>query len=88
MAMRIVPSVYMDDTQLPACNIQEVLAYYLEDLPSASSFDTELHLWRSKWRSFSNPLPDTPAAALVLTNENIFSKHTSPPASHLYHSSH
>ena len=72
MGMRIVSSVFMDDSQLPASNIQEVLEYYHEDLPSPSCLDTELHLWRSKWRSFSQPLPDTPAATLGFGNENIF----------------
>ena len=68
MGMRIVPSVFMDNSQLPTSNLQEILEYYHEDLPSPSSLDTELYLWRSKWRSFSQPLPDTPAAALMIAN--------------------
>ena len=44
MEMKIVPSVFMYDSLLSSCNIQEVLEFYHEDLPSPSSLDTELHL--------------------------------------------
>lgn len=78
MEMKIVPSVFMYDSLLSSCNIQEVLEFYHEDLPSPSSLDTELHLWRAKWQSFSQFLADTPATTLVFTNET---KHSLPAAS-------
>ena len=71
MGMRIVPSVLMDNS-LSASSIQHLLEYYEEDLPSPSSLDTELHLRKCKWRSFSQPLPDTPADALAFASESMF----------------
>ena len=45
---------------------------YKEDLPNPSSLETELHLWKCKWRSSSQPLPDTPADALMFASDSTF----------------
>ena len=71
MGMRVVPSVLMDNS-LSASSIQHLLEYYEEDLPSPSFLDIELHLWKCKWHSFSQHLPDTPADALAFASESMF----------------
>ena len=71
IGMKIVPSVLMDNS-LPASSTQDLVQYYKEDLPNPSSLDTELHLWKCKWRSFSRPLPDTPGDALMFASESMF----------------
>ena len=71
MGMRIVPSVMMDDS-LQNATTDELTDFYGEDLPSPSSLQTELHLWKCKWRSSSQPLPDTPADALMFASESMF----------------
>lgn len=69
--MTMVPSVLMDKTS-PHSSIDELRDYYSEDLPSPSSLESELHLWKCKWTSFIQPLPDTPAKALSFANESMF----------------
>ena len=71
MGMRVVPSVVMDDT-IQSVSIDQLKDYYEEDLPCPSSLETELHLWKCKWRSSSQPLPDTPADALMFATESMF----------------
>ena len=71
MGMKIVPSVLMDNS-LSASSTQDLVEYYKEDLPSPSSLDVELHLWKCKWRSFSQPLPDTPVEALAFASRSMF----------------
>ena len=71
MGLRIVPSVIMDDS-LPNVTLNQLKDYYEEDLPNPSSLETELHLWKCKWRSSSQPLPDTPADALMLASDSLF----------------
>ena len=63
MGMTIVPSVLMDET-IPTSSPGDLLQQYSDDLPSPS-LETELQLWKCKWSSFSKPLPDTPADALL-----------------------
>ena len=52
--------------------MQDLVEYYKEDLPSPSSLDVELQLWKCKWRSFSQPLPDTPIDALAFASASMF----------------
>ena len=56
----LVPSVLMDDL-IPHATVNSLKDHYKEDLVSISSFESEFHLWKCKWRSFSQPLPDSPA---------------------------
>ena len=71
MGMKIVPSLLMDNS-LSASSTQDLVEYYKEDLPSLSSLDVELHLWKCKWRLFCQPLPDTPVDALAFASTSIF----------------
>lgn len=71
MGMKIVPSVLMDNS-LSASSTQDLVEYYKEDLPSPSSLDVEFHLWKCKWRSFFQPLPDTPVDALAFASTSMF----------------
>ena len=66
----IVPSVLMDNS-LSASSTQDLVEYYKKDLPSPS-LDVELHLWKYKWRSFSQPFPDTPVDALAFASTRMF----------------
>ena len=70
MGMKIVPSVLMDNS-LWASSTQDLVEYYKEDLPSPSALDTELHLWECKWRSYSQPLPDTSVSALASASNSM-----------------
>ena len=69
--MTLVPSVLMDNT-IPHSSVDELKEQYREDLVSSSSFESEFHLWKCKWSSFSQPLPDSPASSLLYANENMF----------------
>ena len=69
--MTLVPSVMMDQT-ITVSSVGDLLEYYGEDLPSSSSLETELHLWKCKWSLSSQQLPDTPPDALQLASYNMF----------------
>jgi SepF-like predicted cell division protein (DUF552 family) len=71
MGMTTVPSVLMDETT-PTSSLSDLLQQYSDDLPNPSSLETELHMWKCKWSSFSKPLPDAPADALVFASQTIF----------------
>ena len=71
MGIILVPSVIMDQT-ITVSSVSDLLEYYGEDLPSSSSLETELHLWKCKWSLSSQQLPDTPADALQLASYNMF----------------
>ena len=71
MGMTLVPSVMMDQT-ITVSSVGDLLEYYGEDLPSSSSLETELHLWKCKWSLSSQQLPNTPADALQLASYNMF----------------
>lgn len=74
MGMKIVPSVLMNNSLISDSEsiTQHLVEYYKEDLPNPSSLAVELHLWKCKWRSFSQPLPDTPAEALIFASRSMF----------------
>ena len=69
--LTFVPSVLMDDI-LPKPTMEEIVEYYGEDLPAPSSLGTELHIWKCKWSSSTEALPDTPADALMFARQAIF----------------
>ena len=69
--LTLVPSVLVDDT-LPKPTIEELVDYYGEDLPSPSSLSTELHIWKCKWSSATEALPNTPADALTFAKLAMF----------------
>lgn len=71
MGMTIVPSVLVDET-IPTSSLSDLLQQYSDDLPNPSSLETEIHLWKCKWSSFSKSLPDTPADALVFASQSMF----------------
>lgn len=68
--MRIVPSVIKDNSLLTS-QVDQLKEFYEDDLPNPSSLETEVHLWKCKWCSFSQTLPDTPADALLLASKNM-----------------
>ena len=69
--MTIVPSVLMDNI-LPTTQIDSLLDVYGSDIPNASSFDTDLQLWKCKWASFTDTLPASPAETLLYAKESMF----------------
>ena len=48
--MRLVPTVLIDPS-IPMCECQDLLDDYGDDLPSPSSLEAELTLWKHKWQS-------------------------------------
>ena len=69
--LMLVPSVLMDSS-LPHSTVEELKSYYKNDLLSVSSFETEFHLWKTKWTSFNRQLPDSPSVALLHAKKNMF----------------
>ncbi len=71
--MRLVPSVLVDPS-IPMCDCSDLLENYGDDLPSPSSLEAELNLWKHKWESqASNPnMPTSPSGALYLARKSMW----------------
>ena len=50
MALSIVPSVFMTDQEADSSLEEELIEHYHDDLPSPSTLQQELHMWKCKWR--------------------------------------
>ena len=73
IGMKLVPTV-LCDSSIPICTHDELLASYAEDLPSPSSLEAELDLWKHKWMpQSSNPnMPDLPSKTLFMARFNMW----------------
>ena len=60
--------------QLNPSHFKEVLQLYKDDLPSAKALNTELDLWRTKWKSETVKAKqlDTPTKALSFVDKITF----------------
>ena len=50
MALSIVPSVFMTDQEADSSLEEELIEHYHDDLPSPSTLQQELHMWKYKWK--------------------------------------
>ena len=71
MALTIVPSVLLQ-SNTSGTSITNLVDFFREDLPSPSTIDQEIHLWRCKWQNFTGQVPDSPREALVHATEVMF----------------
>ena len=73
MALSIVPSVFMTDQEADSPLEEELIEHYRDDLPSPSTLQQELHMWKCKWKLVEKSrLPDTPSKSLEHANESMF----------------
>ena len=71
MALSIVPSVFTD--QEADSSLEELIEHYHDDLPSPSTLQQELHMWKCKWKLVEKSgLPDTPSKSLEHADESMF----------------
>ena len=62
MALSIVPSVFMTDQEADSSLEEKLIEHYHDDLPSPSTLQQELHMWKCKWKLVEKSrLPDTPS---------------------------
>ena len=50
MALSIVPSVVMTDQEADSSLEEELIEHHHDDLPSPSTLQQELHMWKCKWK--------------------------------------
>lgn len=67
LGLKLVPAV-MNDGE--SCTPQD-LEWFIEDLPSPESLNSELHLWNLKWRNHSDP-PGNIQTALKDCNKQLY----------------
>ena len=73
MALSIVPSVFITDKEADSSLEEELIEHYHDDLPSFSTLQQELHMWKCKWKLVEKSgLPDTPSKSLKHANESMF----------------
>ena len=73
MALSIVPSVFMRDQDADSSLEEEIVEHYHDDLPSPSTLQQELHMWKWKWKLVEKSgHPDTPSKSLELANQSMF----------------
>ena len=73
MALSIVPSVFMTDQEADSSLVEELIGHYHDDLPSPSTLQQELHMWKCKWKLVEKSgLPDTSSKSLEHANESMF----------------
>ena len=73
MALSIVPSVFMADQEADSSLEEELIEHYHDDLPSPSTLQQELHMWKCKWKLVEKSgLPDTPSTSLDHANSPCF----------------
>ena len=73
MALSIVLSVFMTDQEADSSLEEELIEHYHDDLPSPSTLQQELHMWKCKWKLVEKSrLPDTPSKSLEHADESIF----------------
>ena len=73
MALSIVPSVFMTDQEADSSLEEELIEHYHDDVPSPSTLQHELHMWKCKWRSVEKKkgLPDTPSKSLEHADDSM-----------------
>ena len=72
VALSIVPSVLMTDQEADSPVEEELIEHYHVDLPSPSTLQQELHMWKCKWKLVEKSrLPDTPSRSLEHANESM-----------------
>ena len=73
MALSIVPSVFMIYPEADSSLEEELIEHYHDDLPSHSTLQQELHMWKYKWKLVEKSrLLDTPSKSLEHANESMF----------------
>ena len=73
LSLRIVPSVFMTDQEADSSLEEELIEHYHDDLPSPSTLQQELHMWKCKWKLVEKSgLPDTPSKLLEHADESTF----------------
>ena len=73
MALSIVPSVVMTDQEADSSLEEELIEHHHDDLPSPSTLQQELPMWKCKWKlGEKSGLPDTPSKSLEHANESMF----------------
>ena len=73
--IKLLPlSVAESSDVLSSTNIQDLVSLYVDDLPTPSSLDTELHCWSVKWRGKPEEAKvlNTPPKVLAVTDGDFF----------------
>ena len=72
MALQIIPSVITHLSGTDENYAAGLVDFFKDDLPSPSTLQQELHLWRCKWQNHVGDAPDTPTKCLVHAAESLF----------------
>ena len=72
MTLKIIPSVALQSSETHGNDAHELVNFFINDLPSASTVEQEVELWFSKWKSYEGTVPDTPTTSLLHATESIF----------------
>ena len=73
MALSIVPPVFMTDQEADSSLVEELIGHYHDDIPSPSTLQQELHMWKCKWKLVEKSgLPDTPSKSIEHADESMF----------------
>ena len=72
MALKIIPSVALQSSVIQGNDAHELVNFFMNDLPSASTVEQEVELWFSKWKNYEGTVPDTPTTSLLHATESIF----------------
>ena len=73
MALSIVPSVFMTDQEADSSLEEELIEHYNDDLPSPSTLQQELHMWKCKWKLVEKSrLQDTPLKSIEHASKSMF----------------
>ena len=77
MALNIIPSFIVHEYPTAFAhseddNLTHLVEFFRDDLPSPSTVDQEMKLWRSKWQNSVGEVPDTPMMSLTHASECLF----------------
>ena len=63
----------MTDQEADSSLEEKLIEHYHDDLPSPSTLQQELHMWKCKWKLVEKSrLPDTPSKSLEYADESMF----------------
>ena len=71
MALKIIPSVALQSSETQGNDAHELVNFFINDLPSASTVEQEVELWFSKWKSYEGFTPIYCITKLILQRYNI-----------------
>ncbi len=73
MARSSGPSVFVTDQEADSSLEEELIEHYHDDLPSPSTLQQELHMWKCKWKLVEiSGLSDTHSSSPEHANESMF----------------